>query len=97
MYIRSNSVVNYNGTGPVELPESVSIGSSVILVSGGLNLSGVSTFTSINATNISSSPSTTINASRFTGDGSQITGLTTISSSRIIALKYIFADPPLRA
>lgn len=99
MYIRSNSVVNYDETGPVELPESISIGSSVILVSGGLNLSGVSTFTTINATNISSSsPSTTtINASRFTGDGSQITGLTTISSSRIIALKYIFADPPLRA
>lgn len=94
MYIRSNSIENYNGTGPVELPDSISIGSSVIPISGGLNLSGITTFASINATNI---PSSTISATRFVGDGSQIVGLTTTTKSRIIALKYIFADPPLRA
>ena len=94
MYIRTNSIENYTGTGPVELPDSISIGSSVIPISGGLNLTGISTFADISASNI---PSTTITATRFVGDGSQITGLSTTTSSRIIALKYIFADPPLRA
>ena len=94
MYIRSNSIVNYNGTGPVEFPDSISIGSSIISANGDLNLSGVSSFNNINATNI---PSSTISANRFVGDGSQLTGLTTTTSSKIIALKYIFSDPPLRA
>ena len=94
MYIRSNSIVNYNDTGPVEFPDSISIGSSVISTNGNLNLSGVSTFSSINGSSISAS---TVTANRFVGDGSQITGLATITSSKIIALKYIFADPPLRA
>jgi hypothetical protein len=38
-----------------------------------------------------------VTASTFVGNGSGLTGVQSISSSKSIALKYIISDPPLRS
>lgn len=93
MNIKSNSVLSSNGLNSVNLPNSVSIGSSVINIYGNIQ-SGVITATTLTA---SSTNVTTISSDNFIGDGSQLSGLETTTVNRIIALKYIFADPPLRS
>lgn len=93
MNIKSNSVVGSNGSSPVSLPNSISIGSSIINVSGNIQSELVTT-TILNTTTVNV---TTVNSNRYLGDGSQITGLPSTNARKIIAFKYIFADPPLRA
>lgn len=94
MNIKSNSVVGSNGLDTVNLPNSVSTGSSVVNVYGNIQSTGIVTTTILNATSVNT---TTISSSNFVGNGSQLTGLVSTNSSKSIALKYIFADPPLRA
>lgn len=93
MNIKTNSVVNYDDTGPTGLSNGYSVG--ILTSQGNQNLTGISTIQTISATQINSS---TISVSDgLNGNGSGLTNLPNIQSSRIIALKYIFADPPLRA
>jgi hypothetical protein len=85
--IRVNSIVSLNGTGPVELPYGASLPSdSLLIVSGNVNITGVTTIATINASNISAS---TVSASSFSGDGSQLSGLPIVNDSKVIALTLI--------
>jgi hypothetical protein len=93
MNIKSNSVLSSNGLNSVNLPNSISIGSSLLNVYGNIH-SGIITTTTLNANSLSA---TTVTSSNFVGDGSQLSGLETTTVNRIIALRYIFADPPLRS
>lgn len=93
MNIKSNSVLSSNGLNSVNLPNSISIGSSLLNVYGNIH-SGVITATTLTASSLTA---TTVSSSNCIGDGSQLSGLETTTVNRIIALKYIFADPPLRS
>jgi hypothetical protein len=93
--IKVNSISNRLDEGPPELSNGAILPSeSSLTVSGGLNLTGISTVGDISATNIDAS---TVTASSFVGDGSQLTGLPTVSQSKIIALKIIMDPLPFRA
>ena len=93
--IKVNSIVNRLDEGPPELSNGALLPSdSLLIVSGSVNIAGVSTIASVNASNISAS---TVSASSFVGDGSQLMGLPTVSQSKIIALKIIMDPLPFRA
>lgn len=92
MNIKSNSIVSSNGNESVNLPNGFSVGS--IIVQGNLNLLGITTSQSVNSNEIFA---TSVNVESLSGNGSGLTNTPNIQSSRVIALKYIFADPPLRA
>ena len=92
MNIKSNSIVSSNGNESVNLPNGFSVGS--IIVQGNLNLLGITTSQSVNSNEIFA---TSVNVESLSGNGSELTNTPNIQSSRVIALKYIFADPPLRA
>jgi len=93
MNIKTNSVVNYDGTGTTELPNGYSVG--ILTSQGNQSISGISTIQTISATNANSSTISVSNG--LNGNGSGLTNLPNLQNGRIIALKYIFADPPLRA
>lgn len=85
--VRVNSIVSLNGTGPVELPYGAIIPSDGTLnASGNVNITGVTTIATIDATNIQA---TTVSATSFVGDGSQLTGLPIVNDSKVIALTLI--------
>ena len=85
--VRVNSIVNLAGTGPVELTYGATIPTGEILSSqGNVNLTGVSTVSTVSSTDLNA---TTVTASSFVGDGSQLTGLPTVSSSKAIAIALI--------
>ncbi len=92
MNIKANSVVNYNGTGATELPNGYSVG--ILTSQGNQNIIGITTIQTISGT---SANCTTISVTSMNGNGSGLTGTTSIQNGRVIALKYIFADPPLRS
>ena len=94
--IKVNSIVNKNDDGQVELTRGATIPSGQQLsVTGNFNVTGVLTATSydVGSMNVTG----VVTASSFVGDGSALTNLPTVSSSKIIAYKYILSDPPLRA
>lgn len=93
MNIKTNSVVNYEGTGSIELPNGYSVG--ILTSQGNQNFTGISTIQTISAVNINSSTISISNG--LNGNGSGLNNLPNIQSGRIIALKYIFSDPPLRS
>ena len=85
--VRVNSIVSLYGTGPVELPYGAIIPSGGVLnTPGNVNITGVTTIATINASNISAS---TVSASSFVGDGSQLSGLPIVNDSKVIALTLI--------
>ena len=92
--ITVNFIVNRLDEGPPELTKGANIPSGEIIRSSGNVNVGVATIGIVSTTNISAS---TITASRFVGDGSQLTGLPIVSPSKIIALNIILSDPPLRS
>lgn len=92
MNIKTNAIVNYNGTEPTELPNGYSVG--ILTSQGNINISGISTIETISGTSLNSS---TISVTSMNGDGSGLTNLPSLQNGRVIALKYIFADPPLRS
>ena len=93
MNIKSNSIVGVDGTSAVELANGYSVGS--LDLQGGVVFSGISTIGIVSSTSINVSG--VVTATSFVGNGSFLSGISTITKSRVIGLKYIFADPPLRA
>lgn len=94
MNIKSNSVAGSNNLDAVNLPNSISIGSSIVNVFGNVQTTGVVTTTTLNSNSVNT---TTISSPNFIGNGSQLTNITTTNASKVIALKYILSDPPLRS
>ena len=97
MDIKVNSVVGSNEQSLPNFPDGVDIGSnSSISVHGHINVVGVTTLQSIFVESDASTAN--LYSDAYVGDGSQLTGIvTTTTPSKVIGLKYIFADPPLRA
>ena len=84
--IRVDSIIDLNGTGPVNLPYGATIPSGGILtVNGNINV-GVATVGIITATSLSA---TTVTATSFVGDGSQLSGLPIVNDAKAIALTLI--------
>jgi hypothetical protein len=94
--LRTDSVTNKDGTGPVELSKGATIPSGQTLTNNGnFNITGVSTVGFLTASNVNVSG--VVTATSFVGDGSGLIAVPSVSASKSIALKYIIADPPLRS
>lgn len=91
--IQVDTLASSDGTGPVTAALGLNLNGASLEVQGNI-LSGVSTagFTTSNNFFAGIVTSTT-----FSGNGSQLTGLPTFTTSKIIAYKYILSDPPLRS
>ena len=86
--VRVDIIVDLNETGPVELSNGAIIPSGQTLTANGnLNLIGVSTVGFLTASNVNVSG--VVTASSFVGDGSGLTGLQVVSSSKSIAFAII--------
>ena len=95
--IQVDSLVNKDNTGPVDT-DGISIGTDKDLdvQCDIINTIGISTLPSLVATRDAVIPTVTSHEP-LTGDGSSLTGITSESKSKSIALGYILSDPPLRA
>ena len=96
MNIKSNSITNKNGNSDVNLIYGATLPSgSRLNVQGNVNItSGVSTVAFLTTSNAISG---IVTAPTFIGNGNQLTGISTITSSRSIALRYIIGDHPHRS
>lgn len=95
MNIKSNSVVGSNGVSSPSFPDGMKMSGNIINNYGNLNLIGITTLSNINA---NTSISNVVYSTSYVGDASGLTGIvTTTTSSKVIALKYLFSDPPLRS
>ncbi len=87
-HIRVYSITDLNGTGANQLSYGATLPSgSRLNVQGNVNISGVSTVGLLSATN--ASVSGIVTASTFVGDGSGLTGVQSVDSSKSIALAII--------
>jgi len=85
--VRVNSIVNLEGTGPVELTYGATIPSGGVLnAQGNVNITGVSTISTVSSTTLNAS---TVSAQSFVGNGSQLIGLPTVNSGKAIAIALI--------
>lgn len=93
--IKVNAVTDRFDSGAPTLPNSAIIPSGgTLVVNGNVNNTGISTISTVEATQINS---TTMTAQAFVGDGSQLTGLPIVSQSKVVALKMIIDPLPFRS
>ena len=92
--VQVDSLVSSDGTGSVTVPQGLNLNGTVFTVSSSVSVSGIATIGFITAT---SAATGILTSTTFKGDGSQITGTPTFTTSKIIAYKYILSDPPLRS
>ena len=94
--IRVDSITDLNGTAATELTYGATLPSgSKLTVNGNINVAGLSTIGILSATN--AVVSGIVTATSFRGDGSQLTGVQSVSPSKSIALRFIIADHPHRS
>lgn len=85
--VRVDSIVNLNGDSAPELTYGATIPSGATLTSSGnFNISGVATVGFLTASNVTAG---VITATSFAGDGSGLTGLQVLGSSKAIAFAII--------
>jgi len=95
MNIRSNSIVSKDGNQQILFPYGVTVSSGQLLnVQGNLNISGIATVGFLTAKN--ANVTGVITATTFSGGGSNLTGIAVVSTSKLIALRYILGDHPHR-
>ena len=80
MNIKSNSVVSSNGNESVNLPNGFSVGS--LTAQGNFNISGITTSETLNTNGLTAS---VVNVRSLSGNGSGITNVPNLQSSRVIA------------
>lgn len=86
--LKVDSIVDVYGTGAPTLPFGAVIPpGGTLTVNGNINSTGITTLSSIQATQIQAG---TLTAQAFVGDGSQLTGLPTVSDAKIIGLSLVF-------
>ena len=94
--IRVDSITDLNGNGSTTLPYGAALPpGSGFSIQGNINVSGISTVGILSAT--SASVSGIVTAASFVGDGSGLTGVQSVSSSKSIALKILLDPLPFRA
>ena len=86
--IRVDSITDLNGTAATELTYGATLPSgSKLTVNGNINVAGLSTVGILSVTN--AVVSGIVTATSFVGDGSQLTGLQSVSPSKSIAFAII--------
>ena len=94
--IKVNVLTNRNEDGAVEFTKGMTIGSSGVLnITGGYNVTGVTTVVSYTATQFNVSG--VVSAPTFYGDGSNLTNLPSCSVGKVIAYKRIVGYDEYRA
>ena len=94
--VNVNIITNKNEDGPVELTQGATIPSGQQLtVTRDTNITGIMTVGTYSATNVNVSG--VVTAASYIGSGENLTSLPSVTSSKIIAYRYILGDPPLRA
>jgi len=94
--LRVNSIVNRNDNNTVQLSYGATVPSGQLLnIQGNLNISGIATVGFLTAKNANITG--IITATTFSGNGSQLTNVPVVSSSKSIALKMILDPLPHRA
>ena len=92
--VRVDSFRNTNDDGPVEVPSGLSVTTGEFAIVGSVVTSGVTTVGFLTAQNATVG---VITATTLIGDGSGLTNVPTVTTSKSIALKLILSDPPLRS
>jgi len=92
--VQVDSLVSSDGTGAVSAGQGLNLNGNSLSIPTNVNITGIATIGFITAT---SAVTGILTSSTFKGDGSQITGTPTFTTSKIIAYKYILSDPPLRS
>lgn len=96
--VRVDSITNRNNNGPVEVPSGLTVDvaglGGELAVNGELHVTGVATVGFLTTQHATVG---IITAETLRGDGSGLTNLPNVTTSKAIALKLIFADPPLRS
>ena len=91
-----NTITDRNDSGAPELTYGATLPSgSKLTVNGNINLTGISTIGILSVTN--AVVSGIVTATSFVGDGSQLTGLQSVSPSKSIALKIVLDPLPFRS
>ena len=93
--LRVDSIRNRNDDGPPSLIKGASIPSGEVLsVVGNISVSGVTTVGFLTAQHVVVG---VITATTLIGDGSALTNIPLLATSKAYGLKLIFSDPPLRS
>ena len=92
--VRVDSLTNKNDDGPIEVPSGVSVDSGELAVNGKINITGVTTVGFLTAQHVVVGA---ITATTLIGDGSALTNIPLLATSKAYGLKLIFSDPPLRS
>ena len=92
--VRVDSFRNKNDDGPVEVSSGLSVESGQLDINGSVVVSGVTTVGFLTAQDATVG---VITANTYFGDGAGLVNVDSVSASKAIALKLIFADPPLRS
>jgi hypothetical protein len=91
-----NTITDRNNSGAPELTYGAILPAlSKLTVNGNINVAGLSTVGILSATN--AVVSGIVTATSFVGDGSQLTGVQTVSVSKSIALKIVLDPLPFRS
>ena len=94
--IKVNIITNKNEDGAVELTQgaTIPVGQELTVI-GGANITGIMTIGNFNASNANITG--VVTAASFIGSGDNLTNLPSVSSSKIIAYKYILEPLVFRA
>jgi len=93
--IQTDSIVSSDGTGLPSFLKGYTVSNNAPTeVQSSLNITGIATVGFLTATNMVVG---VVTATLLEGDGSSLTNIPEVASSRAYAIHTIFADPPLRA
>lgn len=93
--IQSDSIVSSDGTGSPSFLKGYTVSNNAPTeVQSSVNISGITTVGFLTATNMTVG---VLTATRFDGDGSQLTNIPNVLTGKAYAIKILLADPPLRA
>jgi len=95
--IKVNIITNKNEDGAVELTQgaTIPVGQELTVTGGGANITGIMTASNFNTSNVNVTG--VVTASSYVGSGANLSNLPSVSSSKIIAYKYILEPLPFRA
>ena len=94
--VKVNVITNKNEDGAVELTQGGTIPAGKQLsITANSDITGIMTVGTYSAANVNVSG--VVTAAFYIGSGENLTNLPSVSSSKIIAYRYILGDPPLRA
>lgn len=96
--VRVDSLTNKNNDGPVEVPSGVTVDvaglGGELALNGEVDITGITTVGFVTAQHANVG---IITAVTFNGDGSGLTNVPSLQTSKAYALKLVFSDPPLRS